>query len=195
LLSSKSFNDAQCNTIYLPLTKVGRKGCRHESSCNMSKVIWCFRLLVVVLVLSTLTVPLPADAHDSVVSLSGVGTATRDGQLAPGERDLAWIGKVNFLVNLPLADGSGTTPGALFVSQSAAMAASSTSFCGAPLPKLCIAEPGRTGLGLNRSYALLVIQNPPPDGEKSKPQLIYWLPFILLLALWAVLLFFRKHKK
>jgi hypothetical protein len=162
-----------------------------KSTCNMSKVIWFFRLLVVVLVLSTLTVPLPADAQGSVVSLSGVGTATIDGQLAPGEWDLA--GKVNFLVNLPLADGGGTTPGALFVSQSAAMAASSTSFCGAPVPKLCIAEPGQTGLGLNRSYALLVIQNALPGGEKSKPQLIYFIPFILLLALWAVLVF-RKHK-
>jgi hypothetical protein len=79
----------------------------------MSKVIWFFRLLVVVLVISTLTAPLPAGAQGSVVSLSGVGTATIDGQLAPGEWDLA--GKVDFLVNLPLADGGGTTPGTLFV--------------------------------------------------------------------------------
>ena len=80
-----------------------------------------------------------------------------------------------------------------FDSQSAAMAASSTSIYGAPVPKLCIAEPGQTGLGLIRSYALLVIQNPLPGGEKSKPQLRYAIPFILLLALWAVLMF-RKHK-
>ena len=79
-----------------------------KSSCNMSKVIWFSRLLVVVLVLSTLTVPSPADAQGSVVSLSGVGTATIDGQPAPGEWDLA--GKVNFLVNLPLADGAGLRP-------------------------------------------------------------------------------------
>jgi hypothetical protein len=137
-------------------------------------------------------VPLPADAEGFVESLSGIGTATIDGQLVPGEWDLA--GKVNFLVNLPLADGGGTTPGALFVSQSAAMAASSTSFCGAPVPKLCIAEPGQTALGLNRSYALLETQNALPGGEKSKPQLIGAIAFILLLALWAVLVF-RKHKR
>ena len=83
-----------------------------------------------------------------------------------------------------------------FDSQSAAMAANSTSFYDAPVPKLCIAEPRQTGLGLNRSYAILVIQNPLPGGEKSKPQLIYTIPFILLLALWAVLMFRKyKHKK
>ena len=85
-----------------------------KSTCNMSKVIWFFRLLVVVLVLSTLTAPLPADAQGSVVSLSGVGTAT-------------------------------------------------------------------------------VTHNALPGGEKSKPQLISARLFILLLAVWAVLVF-RKRK-
>ena len=58
-----------------------------KSRCNMSKVTWFFRLLVIVLGASTLTAPLPADAQGSVVSLSGVGTATIDGQLAPGEQN------------------------------------------------------------------------------------------------------------
>jgi hypothetical protein len=57
--------------------------------------------------------PLTAEAHAPSVSLSGVGTATIDGQLAPGEWDSA--GKIDFLVNLPLSDGCGTTPATLFV--------------------------------------------------------------------------------
>jgi hypothetical protein len=44
-----------------------------------------------------------------------------------------------------------------------------------------------------KSTALLVTQNALPGGEK-KPQLIYYIPFILILALWAVLLF-RKLKR
>lgn len=47
---------------------------------------------------------------------------------------------------------------------------------------------------MKSNYALLGSQNPLPGGEKSKPQLIYGIPFILLLALWAVLVF-RKHKR
>src|SRR5262245_38472503 len=70
-------------------------------------------LSVLVLVLSALTTPLPAEAHAPDVVLSGVGAATVDGQLAPGEWDSA--GKIDFLVNLPLSDGGGTTPGTLFV--------------------------------------------------------------------------------
>jgi hypothetical protein len=45
-----------------------------------------------------------------------------------------------------------------------------------------------------KSTALLVTQNALPGGEQSKPQLIYYIPFILILALWAVLLF-RKLKR
>ena len=49
---------------------------------------------------------------------------------------------------------------------------------------------------MKSNYALLESQNPLPGGEKSKPQLIYMIPFILLLALWAVLLLaFRKRKR
>ena len=70
-------------------------------------------LSVVVLVLSALTTPLTAEAHAPGVVLSGVGTATIDGQLAPGEWDSA--GKIDLLVNLPLSDGGGITPGTLFV--------------------------------------------------------------------------------
>jgi len=46
-------------------------------------------LSVVVLVLSALTTPLTAEAHAPGVALSGVGTATIEGQLAPGEWDSA----------------------------------------------------------------------------------------------------------
>jgi hypothetical protein len=81
-----------------------------------------------------------------------------------------------------------------FDSQSAAMAASSTSFCSASVPKLRITEPGQIGLGLNRSYALLISQNALSGGEK-KPQLIYFIPIILLLALWAVLVFRKRKRK
>jgi hypothetical protein len=70
-------------------------------------------LSVVILVLSTLMTPLPVEAHAPGVVLSGVGAATIDGQLAPGEWDSA--GKIDFLVNLPLSDGGGTTTGTLFV--------------------------------------------------------------------------------
>src|SRR5262245_15712851 len=70
-------------------------------------------LSVVVLVLSALTTPLPVEAHAPGVVLSGVGTATIDGQLALGEWDSA--GKIDLLVNLPLSDGGGTTPGTLLV--------------------------------------------------------------------------------
>src|SRR5262249_7574318 len=66
-------------------------------------------LSVVALVLSALTTPLTAEAHAPGVVLSGVGTATIDGKLSPGEWDSA--GKMDFLVNLPLSDGGGTTPG------------------------------------------------------------------------------------
>jgi hypothetical protein len=70
-------------------------------------------LSVVILALSALMAPLPAEAHAPGVVLSGVGAATIDGQLAPGEWNSA--GKIDFLVNLPLSDGGGTTTGTLFV--------------------------------------------------------------------------------
>lgn len=54
-----------------------------------------------------------AQAHASGVVLSGLGTATIDGQMGPGE----WNGAatIDFPVNLPLSDGGGTTTGTLYV--------------------------------------------------------------------------------
>jgi hypothetical protein len=77
----------------------------------MSHVTQSFRVLL--LVLAGLATLLPAEAHAPDVVLSGFGAATIDGQLGPAEWDSA--AKVDFLVNLPLSDGGGTTTGTLFV--------------------------------------------------------------------------------
>jgi hypothetical protein len=56
---------------------------------------------------------LPASAHYPGVVLSGAGSATIDGVLSTGEWDHA--GSINFPVNVPIADGGGTTAATLYV--------------------------------------------------------------------------------
>jgi len=67
-------------------------------------------LVLLAAVVATLS---PAQAHAPGVNLSGFGTATIDGHLGPGEWDSA--GKLDLVLNLPVADGGGTTTGTLFV--------------------------------------------------------------------------------
>ena len=70
----------------------------------------CARVFSVVAVLLCTIV---GRAHAPGVVLSGFGSATVDGVLSPGEWGSA--GRIDFVANLPLADGGGTTPATLFV--------------------------------------------------------------------------------
>lgn len=70
-------------------------------------------VLAATLAVAVLAFSLSALAHAPGAVLSGSGTAAIDGQMAPGEWDSA--GSVTFPVNLPLADGGGTTAGTLLV--------------------------------------------------------------------------------
>ena len=80
-------------------------------NCSVDHTLWSLRSLVVIFAgVATL---LPAEAHSPGVVLTGFGSATIDGQLGPGEWDPA--AKVDFLANLPAADGGGTTAGTLYV--------------------------------------------------------------------------------
>ena len=80
-------------------------------NCSVAPATWPFRALVVIV--AGVAMLLPAAAHSPGVVLTGFGTATIDGQLGPGEWDPA--AKVDFLANLPAADGGGTAAGTLYV--------------------------------------------------------------------------------
>jgi hypothetical protein len=71
------------------------------------------RLAVPACVLAACLSTSTAHAHAPGISLSGFGTATVDGVLSPGEWDGA--AHVDFNVNVPAADGGGTTPATLYV--------------------------------------------------------------------------------
>ncbi len=68
--------------------------------------------IVMLLTALSLTTAGAADAHSGVV-LSGVGTPTVDGVMAPGEWDAA--ARIDFAARVPSNDGGGTKPGSLLV--------------------------------------------------------------------------------